>query len=259
MIQNAKKFIYDDSDIHKVYTQARELPKDTVDLWVNAIAAKISGHIEAILDLGCGGGRFCVPLSNRFNAKVYGVDPSAKMLSIAREKEHKSYQIEYLLGSGENIPLEDRTVSLVFMSMMYHHIEDLAKTTSEIGRVLKPRGYVAIRNATKEDIMQDEIFNFFLSAKEIELQRMPYEKEVISNFQAHGFRLVDNTTIDQIFADNHLEFYEKVRQRGLSVLRMVSDSDFEDGLRKFKHYCETKPTNDKVYERFHLFTFQKEK
>jgi ubiquinone/menaquinone biosynthesis C-methylase UbiE len=253
----SKKFVYDQSDIHKVYRKARELPEETIDLWLDAIAANVSAPHKAILDLGCGEGRFCSPLARRFNCRVYAIDPSEKMLAIAKDKNRAPDQIEFLLGSAGSIPLPNHAVSLVFMSMVYHHLDEVAGMVSEVRRVLTSRGYVVIRNATREDILRNDLFGFFPGAKEIELQRMPDERDVILSFEARGFQVVDTRTIDQVFAHSYLDFYQKVSQRGLSALRLIPESDFEAGLNDFKHFCENKPPSTDVYEGFHLFVFRK--
>jgi ubiquinone/menaquinone biosynthesis C-methylase UbiE len=40
-----------------------------------------------VLDLGCGTGRFSEALAAQFDAHVIGLDPSLKMLQVAREKQ----------------------------------------------------------------------------------------------------------------------------------------------------------------------------
>ena len=63
--------------------------------------------------------------------------------------------------------------------------------------------------------------------------------------------------LEQVFAQNYQEYYEKIGKRGLSALALISDKDFESGLKGFKRYCEQKPMNTKVCEGIHLFVFQK--
>src|SRR5918994_6041335 len=40
-----------------------------------------------VLDVGCGTGRLAIVLAERHAAKVWGVDPSAEMLEVARRKQ----------------------------------------------------------------------------------------------------------------------------------------------------------------------------
>jgi hypothetical protein len=41
------------------------------------------------------------------------------------------------------------------------------------------------------------------------------------------------------------------------VFNAISDQEFEEGLKNLKKYCEQNPDHYQVYEKFHLFIFQK--
>lgn len=251
------KFAYDKSNIPKIYSVARHLPIETMNLWLKTIQDSLVTPIETILDLGCGEGRFSLPLATKFNARVYGIDPSKQMLSTARNRDKTIKQVKYLLGCGEHIPLAGNAISMVFMSMVYHHLEDVDETISEIRRVLSNNGYLVLRNTTQEDINQIEFLNFFPKAKQIDLQRMPTEDEIIAKFKANGFNVISYHILEQVFAQDYQEYYEKISRRGLSALALISDKDFISGLKALKRYCEQQPMNTKVREGIHLFVFQK--
>ena len=252
-----EKFEYDKSDIPQIYSVARQLPQETMNLWLNAIQDSIITPIKTILDLGCGEGRFSVPLARKFDARVYGIDPSKKMLSIAQKRDKTKTQVEYLLGRGEQIPLNDSEISMVFMSMVYHHLEDVDKTISEIRRVLSTNGYLVLRNTTQENIRQIEFLNFFPAAKQIDLQRMPSEDGIITKFKDKSFNLVSCRILNQVFAKDYQEYYEKISKRGLSALALIPDKDFETGLRKLRQYYSNKPMKTKIREEIYLFVFRK--
>jgi ubiquinone/menaquinone biosynthesis C-methylase UbiE len=251
------KSVYDSTNVNKVYDSSRKLPPETLHLWLDAICSNITKPIQTIADLGCGTGRFSVPLAKKFKARVYGIDPSEKMLSVACERDREIAQVQYSKGSAEYIPLEDKSISMVFMSMAYHHIGDMESALSEIKRVLVSKGYVVIRNATQDDIHGNKLFNYFPTAKQIELQRMPLEEDVVRNFVSHGFKTIYCKILNQLFSNNYQDYYEKIAKRGLSVFNAISDQEFEEGLKNLKKYCEQNPDHYQVYEKFHLFIFQK--
>jgi 2-polyprenyl-6-hydroxyphenyl methylase / 3-demethylubiquinone-9 3-methyltransferase len=64
---------------------------------------------ETVLDLGCGGGFMSEALANK-GAKVIGVDPSEAAIAVAQDHaKQQGLAINYKVGTGENIPLPDRS------------------------------------------------------------------------------------------------------------------------------------------------------
>lgn len=253
----SEKFLYDATDVHKIYDASRQLPHETLDLWLNAISSSIKKPIHNIADIGCGTGRFSVPLAKKFNTMVYGIEPSEKMLSVAYERDKDVTEVKYLKGDAENIPLDNGEVSMVFMSMVYHHLFSIDTAIKEIKRILSENGYVVIRNATQENINENKMFDYFPTAKKKELARMPSQKSVIRDFISNNFHLISNRVLNQVFAYNYQEYYEKIAKRALSVFNTISDEEFETGLKIFHEFCQNQSSNQKVYEKFHLFIFQK--
>lgn len=225
-------------------------------LWLNTIQDNVVQPIDTILDLGCGEGRFSSALSNAFHAKVYGIDPSWKMLFLAQRRDSRATQVQYIRGCGEHIPLRDHQISMTFMSMVLHHLENVDTTIAEIRRVLSPHGYLFVRNTTREDIHQSEFLTFFPTAKQFDLQRMPYNDNLITQVTAQGFQLVASNVVEQVFAHDYREYYEKISHRGLSGLLVISDDEFHSGLKRLKHYCEQQPQNMTVWDPMHFFLFQ---
>ena len=112
---------YDRTSIPEGYDRGRDHGPEALALWMSAIETRVRGRsIERILDLGCGTGRFSQALATRFDADVVGVDPSQKMLAIARGKPHEP-RVRYVEGRAEAIPLDAESVDIVFTSMTFHH------------------------------------------------------------------------------------------------------------------------------------------
>ena len=78
----------DYSKIASFYDRGRTLSEYNMDLWFGAIA-RLSGAREGsrLLDIGCGTGRFAIPIANRLGCSVTGADSSAEMLDKARKKD----------------------------------------------------------------------------------------------------------------------------------------------------------------------------
>lgn len=251
-----ESFDYDGSNVDEVYDTARALSNEVIELWLDALASSMNRKIEKILDLGCGTGRFTAALAKKFSAKVTGVDPSFKLLKVARERDATEKRITYLVGTAESIPCTE-PFDLIFMSMVYHHLPDTGQALAEMARLLSPSGILAIRNATAEDIDYNELFQFFPEARRIEQERMPAADHLILEVEKGPFRLLNNVTVLQRFASDYREFYNKIRKRGLSAFQMISDDDFQKGLNVFKRYCKAQKKDKTVHERFHLFVFER--
>ncbi|MBN1646691.1 MAG: hypothetical protein JW874_01545, partial [Spirochaetales bacterium] len=152
----------------------------------------------------------------------------------------------------------DIKVSAIFSSMVMHYIfKEIDDVIIEFRRVLEDDGFIIIRNVTKEEIIDHTLLNFFPEAKKIDMKRMPTSKDIIKKFLETGFKVVRDDVIHNIFANNYKEYYEKIKLRGVSTLRIISDSDFEKGLSKLYEYAMQQNPDMPVYEKTHLFSFQK--
>lgn len=246
---------YDETDISLSYEKARELPEETVAMWMRTLGECLPRElIGTIIDMGCGTGRFSQALSDHFSARVYGVDPSWKMLTATRTIP--SPRIRFLQGSAESIPLTDGLADLVFLSMVYHHIQDEAKAAAEFKRVLRPGGYLCVRTSTLESIESCLYLQFFPAAREKNLTRLPSRQELTRLCEAEGFRLKGYRGVSQLFASSLLEYCEKVSLRALSDLRLITDDEFREGLARMRKHCEQGDRGEGVFELIDLFVFQ---
>jgi 2-polyprenyl-6-hydroxyphenyl methylase/3-demethylubiquinone-9 3-methyltransferase len=90
------------------------------------------------LDIGCGGG-FLAEEFARLGFDVVGVDPSAVSIEAARQHAAASgLSIEYRVGAGEQLPLEDCMFDVAYCCDVLEHVSDLDRVVSETARVLKP-------------------------------------------------------------------------------------------------------------------------
>lgn len=92
-----------------------------------------------VLEIGVGSG-LNLPLYPP-DAKLVGLDPSTKLLSMARTvAANQSRSIELIEGSAESIPLPDHSVDTVVTTWTMCSIPNLPAALSEVRRVLKADG-----------------------------------------------------------------------------------------------------------------------
>lgn len=103
---------------------------------------------SAVLDVGCGTGALTMALRRRHPAsEVIGVDPGEAMIEYARRKATKrGLDIDYRVGNGQQLPVEDDAVDAVTMSLALHHVprDDVPIVLAEMRRVLRPGGVVLV-------------------------------------------------------------------------------------------------------------------
>ena len=249
---------YDDADIARRYNSARQLPEATLVFWLDKISEHIpADEVHTIVDVGCGTGRFSAALANTFEADVIGFDPSITMLKEATSNvSHR--RVQFLVGDSEHISLTGSSADLVYLSMVYHHIPDPDSAAREFKRVLRPGGFVCIRNSTLDLLDQVSYLKYFPSAMKYNSHRIPLQRDVINTLQTNGFTLLKHEVVQHQFAATQREYYEKIKLRGLSDLVLLSDVEFEAGLIRMKADIDSNQVSEPVFEPIDLFVFRVE-
>jgi len=100
---------------------------------------------DACAEIGCGVGRITRQLARQFR-RVHAVDVSPGMIEYAR-KNIKAECVEFHLGNGAKIPLDDKSVTAVFSCHVFQHFDNLhvgRENFREIYRVLAAGGTAMI-------------------------------------------------------------------------------------------------------------------
>ena len=95
-----------------------------------------------VLEIGIGSG-LNLPFYSRNVAHVIGLEPSPRLLVMARRVERTGFgSVEFIEGSAEAIPLKDASVDTVVTTWTLCSIPDAARALHEMRRVLRPGGHL---------------------------------------------------------------------------------------------------------------------
>lgn len=116
--------------------------------WRKKVVALVAEkNPETILDIATGTGDLVIMMSNTSAKKIIGLDISAGMLEVGKQKieaKKLNEKIEMVLGDSENMPYPDNYFDAITVSFGIRNFETLEKGLAEIYRVLKPNGIFVI-------------------------------------------------------------------------------------------------------------------
>lgn len=101
---------------------------------------------DVFVDIGAGSGIFTIPAAKITANAVYAFDINSESLEVINEKAKKEglSNVETIRVTNNRYNLEGKTADLVLMSTVLHEIEDKETLLSEVRRITKDTGKLAI-------------------------------------------------------------------------------------------------------------------
>lgn len=232
----------DYSAIARSYDAGRRLPDGTMSSWVELIRdrGKISPG-SLCLDLGCGTGRFAIPIAEHTSASVVGADLSAEMLAEARAKPGAEH-VRWVQCDAQSPAFADDSFQCVFMSLLLHHVDDIDGVVRESRRILRPGGVLLIRTSGHDDLHTMPVYHFFPRALEIDVKRLPEIGVLEESLGRAGFRSVRHEKVEQQLVTSVRAYLDKMVRKNISSLTFLSDEEFAEGIRSMrKHFHDIGP------------------
>ena len=101
-----------------------------------------------ILDIGCGGGLLCEPLS-RLGAKITGVDPSKENIGVAKlHSKEMNLDIKYICSSPENLNLNKKFDVILNMEVI-EHVSNTNLFIKNCSKLIKKNGIMFVATINK--------------------------------------------------------------------------------------------------------------
>jgi len=187
---------------------------------------------DVVLDLGSGGGIDVLLSAGRVSpgGKVYGLDMTPEMLELANANKATAgvTNVEFLLGSIEDIPLPDESVDVIISNCVVNLSTDKARVFREAFRVLRPGGRLAISDVVLSRPLTPELSEV-VSLWTGCIAGALVDADAVAVMTAAGFEGVD-VEATNIFGRNELEGLLAGRgaedlPAGFGVNRLITDVD----------------------------------
>ncbi len=177
-----------------------------------------------VLDVGCGTGRLAAALAEREGCKVWGVDPSAEMLEVARGRVPENVGLKQ--GLAEELPFKDgwfeRSVTQLSL-----HLWDRPRAFAELRRVVTGRAVLATFDPAHFPGFW--LNAFFPSIERIDLARFPDGETLECELRAAGFAEARLVRLDQRAEISREEALAKIHGRHISTFDLLGEDELAEG------------------------------
>lgn len=156
-------------NISKEYDGLNRVISFGIDVsWRKKVTRIVSkNNPKQILDIATGTGDLALMMAKIGPDKITGLDISAGMLEIGKEKIAKAKltdKIEMIVGDSENMPFPDNTFDAITVSFGVRNFANLDKGLTEIRRVLKPNGtFVVLETSNPTKFPFKQGYKFYTS------------------------------------------------------------------------------------------------
>ena len=196
---------------------------------------------DLFLDIGCGTGNYAIALAEK-GLDFTGVEPSEKMLDIARSKQP---DMKWFTGQAENIPVGDSIFDAAIATLTIHHWKNLEKSFNEIARVLKEDGKIVFFTATPMQMEGYWLNHYFPKMLLDSIIQMPSFERIALALDKSGFQFVNT---EKYFIQDDLKdcflyagknrpqlYFDEEIRKGISSFSALSNkNEVEQGLASLK-------------------------
>jgi len=129
----------------KMFNRKASNPKNKPDKILETLALRLGQNVA---DIGAGGGYFSLKFAEAVGegGRVFAVDTNPKFLEFVRDsaKEKGLDNVKTVLVTEDSLTLPERSLDLVFMRNVTHHIPNRVEYFRKLKAALKLEGRIAI-------------------------------------------------------------------------------------------------------------------
>ncbi|HEX6423534.1 MAG TPA: class I SAM-dependent methyltransferase, partial [Acidimicrobiales bacterium] len=221
---------YEQTDVARRYAQGRSLPDSVLERWRATVIPLVPSRGGlVVLDVGAGTGIFSRAWPSWFPARVVAVEPAPAMRA-EMLRHGVSASVQVVAGRGEQLPLNQACVDVVWLSAVIHHLDDLARCAAEIRRVLAADGTVLVRGLFA-DLGRAPGLEL-IPGSERALAAFPNVATIEGAFARHGLRLASTGTVEDAGPATIGQAADRVRRlrHADTLLIQFTDDEIAEGL-----------------------------
>jgi SAM-dependent methyltransferase len=230
------------------FKAVREVPREGLSEWREAVRRHLRpSQGMTLVDIGAGTGAFAAVFSVWFDLSILAVEPSAAM----RDQIPRTPAIQVFEGNASALPLPDESADAAWLSLVIHHIPDLAVAAHEIRRVLRPGAPILIRQGFPDryepsgnlKLDRIELVRWFPETART-INTFPSVKNTCMAFAAAGFRQDALEQVRETYPTSLADFLGKVDtfRHADTTMRNLTEDEFLRGrerLRRAVRHAET--------------------
>ena len=207
---------YYDSYDYSSYWSGREYEHESEVVCLKEFLAKIP-KIDRTIEIGGGYGRLVPYYIYRTKLAIL-TDPSAKLLSLAKQQLATYKNIKYLQATLEHLPekVQRKSFDLVMMIRVMHHIDNPEKAFEDIEKLVTPGGFFILEFANKihfKKVLAETLkgnFGFVKQKEEVDVRSEKSKKQKTISFlnyhpgfikqllEKHNFEIIETRSVSNV-------------------------------------------------------------